>query len=142
MVFHPAEGWGGLPTRVQKTKIYNLENREYVTYTCHLKKTHFVGAILHLTFGRKLFGRKLFGGNFQKNIWRENVKYHLAGNFQKNIWRDHFGGIILAGKLKYFIHFKNSTYKMLLFQIKVQKLYPRNPLSFFCPICFSIASYV
>ncbi len=47
MVFHPEAGWGGLPTRVQKTKIYNLETDEFVTDTRHFQKSiwreHFAG---------------------------------------------------------------------------------------------------
>jgi len=46
MVLHPEACWGGLPTRVQKTKIYNQEIDEFVTDTRHFQKKHLAGAIL------------------------------------------------------------------------------------------------
>jgi hypothetical protein len=55
MVLHPEACWGGLPTRVQKTKIYNLETDEFVTDTRH----------------------------FQKSIWRElSCSTSLRGKFR------------------------------------------------------------
>ena len=38
MVLHAEACWGGLPMRVQKTNIYNLETGEFVTYTRHFQK--------------------------------------------------------------------------------------------------------
>jgi len=69
MVFHPEAGWGGLPTRVQKTKIY-LETDEYSSTPPFSKKT-FGGSYLGVTFG----------GNFSKTIWRELFQKTFSGNF-------------------------------------------------------------
>jgi hypothetical protein len=44
MVFHPEAGWGGLPTRVQKTKIY-LQTDEFAS-TPPFSKKHLAGIIL------------------------------------------------------------------------------------------------
>jgi hypothetical protein len=92
MVFHPEAGWGGLPTRVQKTKIY-LETDEYSS-TPPFSKKHLAGVISQDNSGR----------NFSKTIWRELFQKHLAGTFKKylagtkkHIWREYFGRNILAG---------------------------------------------
>jgi hypothetical protein len=53
MVFHPEAGWGGLPTRVQKIKFYNLETNKYST-TPPFSKKHLAGVILHYTFGGRI----------------------------------------------------------------------------------------
>jgi len=39
MVLHPKACWGGLPTRVQKTNIYNLETGEFASTPPFSKKT-------------------------------------------------------------------------------------------------------
>jgi hypothetical protein len=52
MVFHPEAGWGGLPTRVQKTKIY-LETDEHSS-TPPFSKKHLAGAILHYKSAREV----------------------------------------------------------------------------------------
>ncbi len=83
MVFHPEAGWGGLPTRVQKTKIYNLETDEFASTPPFSKKT--------------LGGRYLavhFGGNYSKTIWRELFQKNTFGG---NNFKYTFGGNILAG---------------------------------------------
>jgi thiamine transporter ThiT len=46
------------------------------------------------------FSKKHLAGSFQKTF---------GGKISKNIWQGRFGGNILAGKLKYFFHFENST---------------------------------
>ena len=70
MVFHPEAGWGGLPTRVQKTKIY-LETDEFAS-TPPFSKKHLAGVISHYKSARERFGgnffKKTVGGNFSKNI--------------------------------------------------------------------------
>jgi hypothetical protein len=53
MVFHPEAGWGGLPTRVQKTKIYNLETDEFAS-TPPFSKKHLAGAILQYILAGEL----------------------------------------------------------------------------------------
>ena len=104
MVLHPEAYWGGLPSHVQKTKIYNLETSEYSS-TPPLKKKSFGGSILQVTFGREFFWReyfkKTFGGKISKNLY--------LGTILKNNWREHFGKNILARNLKYIFHFENST---------------------------------
>ena len=106
MVFHLEAGWGGLPTRVQKTKIYNLETGKYSS-TPQLKKKPLAGAILWVKSAREGFG-----GIFSKTIWRELFQKHLAGTFKNNIWREqfqkhiwqeNFGRNILAGNLIFFV---------------------------------------
>ena len=67
MVLQPEAGWGGLPTRVQKTKIYNLETGKFVTDTRHFQKS--------------VQPWVTFGGNFSKTIWRELFQKTLSGNF-------------------------------------------------------------
>jgi hypothetical protein len=100
MVLHPEACWGGLPTRVQKTKIYNLETDEFAS-TPPFSKKAFGGSISQVTFG----------GKISKTIWRELFKKHLAGTFkniiwqeqfQKHIWQEHLGRNILAGNLIFF----------------------------------------
>jgi hypothetical protein len=39
MVLHPEACWGGLPTHVKKTKIYNLETGEFASTPPFSKKT-------------------------------------------------------------------------------------------------------
>ena len=94
MVFHPEAGWGGLPTRVQKTKIY-LETDEYSSTPPFSKKAFggsiFVGLVCAGTF------QKLFGGNFFKKHLAGTFKKHLAGKFSKThlagtFWQEHFRG--------------------------------------------------
>ena len=120
MVLHPEAGWGGLPTRVQKTKIYLHETDEFAS-TPPFSKKAFGGSIS----GDRLAGtfQKLFGGNFFKkhlagtfknNIWREQ--------FQKHIWREHFGRNILVGNLIFLII--GQLYKMLLFKNKGSETQP------------------
>jgi hypothetical protein len=53
MVLHPEASWGGLPTVVQKTKIYNLETGEFAS-TPPFKKKHLAGAILHYKSAREV----------------------------------------------------------------------------------------
>jgi hypothetical protein len=53
MVLHPEACWGGLPTRVQKTKIYNQEIDEFVTDTRHFQKKPLAGAISCITSARE-----------------------------------------------------------------------------------------
>jgi hypothetical protein len=81
MVLHPVACLRGLPTRVQKTKIYNLKTKtreydRYVTYTRHLKNPFNWGLLLAGYLNRRL----LLAGIFQKIIWRENFKKPLGGN--------------------------------------------------------------
>jgi hypothetical protein len=71
MVFHPEAGWGGLPTRVQKTKIYNLETNTSLLAPRHFQKKHLTGAISRFVLAGTF--QKLFGGNF--------FKKNLAGTF-------------------------------------------------------------
>jgi hypothetical protein len=71
MVFHPEAGWGGLPTRVQKTKIYNLETDEFASTPPFSKNSVQLGG----TFGGISQPGVTFGGNI--------FKKHLAGKFQK-----------------------------------------------------------
>ena len=52
MVLHPEACWGGLPTRVQKTKIYPREPRVGNLHPPSSKK-HLAGVILQVTFGRE-----------------------------------------------------------------------------------------
>jgi hypothetical protein len=110
MVLHPEACWGGLPTRVQKTKIYNLETGEFAS-TPPFSKKHLAGAISQYTFGGN-FSKTIWRELFQKNIWREFFKKYLAGTFkthiwreqfQKHIWREHFGGNILRGPFFFII---------------------------------------
>jgi hypothetical protein len=75
MVLLAEAGWGGLPTRVQKTKIYNLETDEFASTPPFSKKT-FGGSYLAV---QVCAGNNL-AGLFQKNIWRENFKKPLGGN--------------------------------------------------------------
>ena len=86
MVLHPEACWLGLPTRVQKKKIYNLETGEFVANTRHFQTKHLAGVILWDTFGRETIWReyfkKSFGGNFSIN--------HLEGTLKKKIWREQF----------------------------------------------------
>ncbi len=84
MVFHAEAGWGGLPTRVQKTKIY-LETDEFAS-TPPFSKKHLAGVISCITFG----------GNFSKTIWRELFQKNTF--FGGNNFKYTFGGNILAGK--------------------------------------------
>ena len=52
MVLHPEACWGGLPTHVQKTKIYNLETGEFASTPS--------------------FSKKAFGGSYPVGpFWRE-----------------------------------------------------------------------
>ena len=104
MVLHPEACWGGLPTHVQKTKIYNIETGEFAS-TPPFSKKAFGGSYLKVTFGREIIWREYF----KKIIWREKFKKPLGGNNFKNFWREHFGGNIVAGNLKYFFHFEKST---------------------------------
>jgi hypothetical protein len=121
MVLHPEACWGGLPTRVQKTKIYHLENRKSVTNTCHFQKSIWQ----ELSRGL-LLGGKLFGGNFfKKSFGRKFSKKLSAGTISKNNWRAHFGENILAGNLIFF-HFENSTkcsFFKLRFRILTQEIH-------------------
>jgi hypothetical protein len=65
MVLHPEAGRGGLPTRVQKTKIY-LETDEFASTPPFLKK-YLAGVISGVTFGRELF-KNYLAGTFQKTF--------------------------------------------------------------------------
>ena len=109
MVFHPEAGWGGLPTRVQKTKIYTYKPTSTLAPR-HFQKKHLAGAILWVTFGGN-FSKTIWRELFQKNIWREFFKKYLAGTFkthiwreqfQKHIWQEYFGGNILRGTFFFF----------------------------------------
>ena len=92
MVLHPEACWGGLPTRVQKTKIYNLETGEYITNTGHFQKKAFGGSYLAPHFGRETIWRehykKTFGGKISKKL--------LTGKYRKS----NSGGRILVGTLQ------------------------------------------
>ncbi len=63
MVFHPEAGWGGLPTRVQKTKIYNLETDEFAS-TPPFSKKPLAGAISQYKSAREIIWREFFKKTF------------------------------------------------------------------------------
>jgi hypothetical protein len=91
MVLHPEACWGGLPTRIQKTKIYNLEIGEFAS-TPPFKKKHLAGVILQVTVGLErlagFFSKNHLAGIFQKPIWRE--QFHVS-NSSGNIFAKQFG---------------------------------------------------
>jgi hypothetical protein len=128
---------GGLPTRVQK-KNYNLETDKF-TSTLPLNKKirstmpHFrqeLSTVPH-------FWRE----HFQNTIWRENFKTIWRKIFKRTIGKKILAGTFWRESCN--IIFTSKTLQNAPFSNKgFQKLNPRNSLSFFCPICFNIASYV
>ena len=72
MVFHPEACWGRLPTRVQKTKIYNLETGEYSSIPPFQKK-HLAGAFWGSSLRGKLRAVKI---NFKFEIIFSPVKLY------------------------------------------------------------------